>query len=655
MKTTHINAAFVADSKTATERRFRNILANSGQVMESGEVRDLANLYVMGTNGDLYRIADLNTNPDKQTEQYTVQAQADHGEIVDGELIPTIEKQFGSCKVWLEDDGLHARMYFADGDPLADHAWAISQDASYSIGMEWYPEGYFGTGKEIDQAIGILREISMVLTGNDPRAKTIDQKPTEAEGQGAAEDGAGNNTNQTEEEQVANTTDNLTPDENVALKNALVEELSQIVDKFTTEAPESETEPTADSLDAEEATETAEPQTEEAKAEEAPEAEEEKAEESEEDPEEEQPTEQEETKVAETTDTLNSPVTVIKDKAAKQEAAAVKYDWLHSEAGHKAFADTLKSVGRLGASFDAAWRAEASKHMSLDGISGLPNPAPVEQYFVDAIEKSDGIISRFEFIAAKSFRINVLTSNDRAQGHKKGDTKANQSVTNQVRDALVKMVYKRLDLDATELYENPWLIDFRSKELVESIIAEIERAAVIGDGRQAPNGNDPDYRLFDGTRGLYSILADATAQSGIGTELATSVTVNGNLYDGVTTAKGSIKTEGGQFLIAKSQTITDMRLAKTTGNGYLIQPGAKLEDILGVERIYTPSWMDNASVDAILVVNRAYKHGGERNIRVRADFDTSTNTDILLDETPRWGSLAAKKSAVAITLGEASE
>ena len=653
MKTTHINAAFVADAKTATERRFRNILANSGRVMESGEVRDIANLYVMGTNGELYRIADLNTNPDKQTEQYTVQAQADHGEIVDGELVPTIEKQFGSCKVWLEEDGLHARMYFADGDPLADHAWAISQDASYSIGMEWYPEGYYGTGYDIDQPIGILREISMVLTGNDPRAKTIDQKPDEAEGQGAAEDGAGNQNNQTEEEQVANTTDNLTPDENVALKRALVEELSQVVDKFTTEAPESETEPTADSLDAEEAPEAAEPQTEEAKAEETPEAKAEEAEESEEDPEEET-TEQEETKVAETTDTLNSPVTVIKDKAVAQEAAAVKYDWLHSEAGHKAFADTLKSVGRLGASFDAAWRAEAQKHMSLDGISGLPNPAPVEQYFVDALEKSDGIISRFEFIAAKSFRVNVLTSDSRAAGHKKGDTKANQSVTNQVRDALVKMVYKRLDLDATELYENPWLIDFRSRELVEAIIAEIERAAIIGDGRQAPAGTDPDYRLFDGTRGLYSILADATAASGIGTELATSVTVNGNLYDGVATAKGQIRTEGGQFIVAKSQVITDMRLAKTTGNGYLIQPGARLEDILGVERIYTPSWMDNVSVDAILVVNRAYKHGGERNIRVRADFDTSTNTDILLDETPRWGTLAAKKSAVAITLGEES-
>lgn len=643
MKTTTITAQFVADAKSAPEkRRFRNILANSGQVMESGEVRDLANLYVMGYNGELYKIADLNKNPEAQTEKYSVKAQADHGIIVDGEIVPSIEKQFGSCRVWLEEDGLHARMYFADNDALADHAFAISEDASYSIGMEWYEDGYYGTGKTIDEPIGILREISMVLTGNDPRAKTIDQKPTEATGQGAAEDGTGDKTTNSEEDTVATTTDNLTPDENAALKRALAEKLSVIVDEFTTDAPESETEPTADSQDAEEPA--GEPVEAEAQAEDAKE-------------EETQPQEEEEmaeAEAAKTADTLNSPVTIVKDRKVAQEGAAIKYDWLHSEAGHKAFADTLRRVGRLGASFDAEWRQVAAQHMSLDGISGLPNPAPVEEYFVDALAKSDGIISHFEFIEAKSFRVHVLTSDSRAAGHKKGDTKANQSVTDATRDLLVKMVYKRLDLDATELYENPWLIDFRSRELVEAIISEIERAAIIGDGRSAPAGTDPDYRLFDGTRGFYSVLADATAASGIGTSLASSVSVSGNLYDGVCQAKGEIKTEGGQILIAKGSYITALRTAKT-GNGYLIQPGARIEDILGVERVYTPTWMDDASVDAILLVDRAYKHGGERNIRVRADSDTSTNTDILLDETPRWGSLAAKKSAVAISLTGASE
>ena len=544
--------------------------------------------------------------------------------------MPTIEKQFGSCRVWLAEDGLHARMYFADNDSLADHAWAISEDASYSIGIDWYPEGYYGTGYEIDEPIGILREISMVLTGNDPRAKTIDHKPTEAKAQGSAEAVSDKQHQPTGELTMSKQLDELTRDE----REALGSRIAQVLDEFTADVPEDETEPTAD--DAPEAPETEEKPAEAEGAEKA-EAEDEKKEEKEE---------------VETKDTLNSPVVIIKDRAAKQEAAVKTTDWLHGEAGHRAFADTLKKAGRMGASFDAMWRQEAAKHMTLDGITGLPNPAPVEQYFIDALEKSDGIISHFEFINSKSFRIHLLEvadgGNGRAAGHKKGDTKQNQDLADTTRDLLVKMVYKRLDLDATELYENPWLIDFRSRELVQAILVEIERAAFIGDGRSA---GTPDLRMFDGTRGFYSILADATAASGIGTNLASSFTTaaGANLYDGVVGGRGLIRTEGAQYIVAKSSVITAM-LQEKTGNGYLVAPGARIEDILGVERVYTPAWMDDATVDAFLVVNNAYKHGGEQGIRVRADFDTATNTDILLDETPRFGSLGEYKSAVAITL-----
>ena len=631
MNTTNIRAKLTTIDKAKTARRYRNILANSGEIMESGEMRDLDQLYVMDFDGKLIKISDLNSDPEKQTEHYAVKAQADHGNIIDGEIVPSIEKQFGSCKVWLAKDGLHARMYFADNDSLADHAYAISEDASYSIGIDWFPEGYYGTGYEIDQPIGILREISMVLTGNDPRAKTIDHKPTEAEAQRSAEAECDKQQQPNGDSTMSKQLDELTRDE----REALGSRIAQVLDEFTADVPEDETEPTAD-----EAPEAPEVEEKPAEAEEAP-----KAEATEEE------SEKEEKEEVETKDTLKSPVVIIKDSAAKQETAQSSFDWLHSEAGHKAFADTLRKAGRLGASFDNMWRAEAAKHMSLDGISGLPNPAPVEQYFIDAMEKSDGIISHFQFINAKSFRVHMLTSSSRAAGHKKGDQKANQSVTDTTRDLLVKMVYKRLDLDATELYENPWLIDYRSKELVDAIIVEIERAAIIGDGRSQPGSGEADYRMFDGTRGFYSVYADATAVSGIGTNLASSVSVAGNLYDGVVTARGSIKTEGGQILIAKSQVITDMLTAKTTGNGYLVTPGARIEDILGVERVYTPAWMDNASCDAILLVDNAYKHGGEQGIRVRPDFDTATNTDILLDETPRFGSLGEYKSAVAITTG----
>lgn len=605
------------DKKPETERRYRNILANSGKEMESGEVRDLDLLYVMGREGKLIKISTLDTNPDEQTEKYKVNFAANHGhnDIATGERVVDIEDVIGDAKVWMEKDGLHARVYFANDDPKADHAYAISDNASYSIGTEWYPDGYYGADESIDGLVGILREISMVDTGNDPRAYTLDHKSTEAQAQGSAEEGDGeNNTNENGEIEMVKTQDELTPDENRALKNVL----SEVVDRFTTDVPEGETEPTARASKDDEGEAPAEAPAEEKK------------------------------------DVLRSPVVIIRDKAVKQETPVVaKNDWLHGAEGHKAFADTLRKAGRMGATFDAMWRAEASKHMSLDGVSGLPNPAPVEQYFINAIEKGDGIINHFQFINAKSFRIHLLTSESRAAGHKKGDTKANQSVTDTTRDLLVKMVYKRLDLDATELYENPWLIDFRSQELVDAIIAEIERAAIVGDGRTAPSGTGADYRMFDGTRGFYSVLADATAVSGIGTQLASAYTQGANLYDAVVGARGQIKTEGGQILIAKSSVITGLLQAKLN-NAYVVTPGARIEDILGVERVYTPGWMDEQSIDAVLLVNNAYKHGGENGIRVRAEFDTSNNTDILLDETPRFGSLGEKKSAVAITLASES-
>jgi len=615
MKTFDFSASVEkTDAKAESQRRFRNILANSGKEMESGESRDIANLYVMGRNGRLINVNDLNTNPDKQTEKYKVNLATNHGhwDPVSGERVVEVNDIIGDAKVWTNDGQLYARVYFANDDDQADHAWAISDNASYSIGTEWYEDGYYGAGESIDGFVGILREISMVDTGNDPRAMTIDHKPAEAKAQGSAEEGDGEQINKGELEMADIVKkDELTPDESAAIKR----ELNDVADRFTADVPESETEPTA--------------RDEEEKAE----AEEKK-------------------------DTLRSPVIVIRDKVVKQETAVKTADWLHGAEGHKAFADTLKKAGRLGATFDSMWRAECEKHMNMDGITGLPNPAPVEQYFADALEKSDGIISHFAFISAKSFRANMLSAateaQGRAQGHKKGDTKVNQSLVDTTRDLLVKMVYKRLDLDATELYENPWLIDFRSRELVNAIIVELERGAIIGDGRTAPSGTDPDLRIFDGTRGLYSVAADTQAQSGFGTYVADAVAVSGNLYDGTVTARGKIKTEGRQFIVAKSSVITSM-LTEKTSNGYLVTPGSSIEDLLGVTRVYTPAWMENADADAYLIVDNAYKMIGEQQIRVRTEFDTSTNTDILLDETPRAGSLAEYKSAVAITLGGASE
>ena len=639
------DATVLKDAKSSEERRFRNILANSGQIMESGEIRDLDNLYVMGRDGTPIAIKSLNKNPDKQTEEYTVKAQADHGDIKDGELVDTIEKQFGSCKVWLEKDGLHARMYFANNDALADHAWAISQDASYSTGIDWYPDGYFGVGLEIEEPIGILREISMVLTGNDPRAKTIDHKDAEAtRAMGSevveAEDGKDNLIGETE--MVETKKDELTPDENGAMKREIVEEvvakLSEIVDDFTTKAPESETEPTA---------------VEEKSSKDAEEKEEDKPEEKTEDKADE-PVVEEPTK-----DSVVHNINInFRDKAVKQETAPKITKDAKAEMKNvrlSAIKDALSaSNGHFNGVFEQHY-ADSMKKYS-DGITGLSTPVDIANVFTEAMEHADGILSYVNHIGGKGLRNNALAGTadygNEAQGFKKGDTKQEEAITDTIRVVYNKMVYKKLALDALEIYENPALLDFRARELADQIILSKERAIFIGDGRTAPQGSDPDLRMFDSSTntGLFPIAADCAAVSGYGTLVASTyeVSAGDNLYDGIVGARQWLLSEGEQFLVVKPSVLTAAFQAKV-GNRYLIEPGSSAEDIFRVGRVFAPRWMEyDTTNDAYLVARNAYTTTGENSLRVHPFFDVSTNQDILLDEAPTGGTLTRYKSAVAI-------
>lgn len=622
------------DAKAEEKRRFRNILANSGDIMESGEVRDIEHLYVMGRDGKLIQISTLAKDPEKQTEKYKLNFALNHGHFdpVTGERVVDVEDLIGDGRVWLEEDGLHARLYFANEDDKANHAYAVSDNASYSTGIEWFPDGYYGVENDIDEPIGILREISMVDTGNDPRAMTIDTKASKgsagtATGDNKQDNKKGNNMNGTKK-----SIDQLTPDEAGAMKR----EMNDLIDRFTTNAPESETEPTArdskDEADANVDTNTTTEVTAEPKAE-----------------------------TTQDKIVLHKPHKTIHDRVAHQETSVTTTDWRYSDEAKRKFADMAYAHKGFRNGFTANWMNELKSRGATtnDGITGLALPVDTRALFIDALEKSDGIISHFDELGGKSYLIRLLTAEDgndaetaRAGGFTKGDTKLFQKLLATPRTVYNKMVYKMLDLDALELYENPDLVEVRARELVQALIVEVERAATIGDGRTTPASGKPDRRMFDGTRGFYSMLADAEATEGFGQLMATEITMpaGSNLYDASIEAESEIEAEGGLIYITKKSVVKDLRLAKksSTSNEPLIEPGTRIEDLLGAEKVYTPAWMANASVDVIVFANRAYGLIGEKNATMRPEFKTETNQDVLLAEFPRGGSLKAFKSAVAI-------
>lgn len=139
-----------------SDTKFAIIVANSGKEMFNGEKVDLDKLFVWTSDDkpELIQVAELSTDPTKQTENYYVNIQADHDE--------STTKTFGTAKVWIENNQLMARVQFADND-LGKHYYGLP-DLRWSVSITW---------EDDEKNRGILTDISAVYIPNDPRAKTV--------------------------------------------------------------------------------------------------------------------------------------------------------------------------------------------------------------------------------------------------------------------------------------------------------------------------------------------------------------------------------------------------------------------------------------------------------------------------------------------------
>lgn len=339
--------------------------------------------------------------------------------------------------------------------------------------------------------------------------------------------------------------------------------------------------------------------------------------------------------------------------------------WFKSKDAVEAF--TMALADNAGKDFrseevQAAYKAAQVK-AGITDPSVFTLPEPVITSIEDAV-KSGEIYSRMNHTGLDVFKLVWDDADSEADTSRAGGfnpayedgengvdrTKEQQILDFENRVIRAQYIYKYLVLGKETIRENRStgaLVRFVLNELPVRIIRELERAAIIGDGRQV--GNKRKITSF------VSVKADATT----GNAFASTYTrqAGESLAEAVRRAASLIEADGEVVLIAKKGFSVDAMFEKD-GSGDLLFPiGASAETVLGVNTIIEPSWLTDTSDpdnDAYLVVLSQYHTVGDNSVEAFTNFKLETNENEFLQEIYKGGALAAVNSAVAISASVAS-
>lgn len=555
--------------------------------------------------GGEIRVSDI---PEGGTDEVDIPLLTDHDLFAVDKVIGSVRRAYFTDGELIFEAGISSREYAQDVFKLIDEGHL---DNAFSISFrDFYYNPDNGELRD-----GEIIEVSLVTRGSNKDARVLEVKSLK------------------EGEEVENPT--TTPAEEVEAKEVA-------------ETPVEATEPVE--------AEPVEEKTEESKAEAPAEAEEEAVESDEEVKEEK--AEDELVEVTKESSEEDGKENVMDAKSIAQTQVAepaqavktVDNAYLKSAKATKDFiALTVEMKGQSPDMIVKAWK----NNLESKGISGdAIMPAQLENIFFKAWYDQTGVLSTFRNIRTNASAMYAFEGGQgeygRAHGHKKGDNKLGQTVTTARRDLKQKVIYKMLAIDLQDLLDDQTgeLNAFRAEELAGRVADEIARGAIIGDGRTAPEGQNPDYRVFDGTRGLFSMAADLNAVSGYGTIVATKVTpaAGDNLYDKIVKALGEVREINGQgkVVVVPTGSIATLKIAKNNNGSYLFPVGANIEDAIDA-RIFEMDGIQEAGFDVIAYANQGYGLYATNDM-VRTSFDLATNSDAMLVERSVAGSAYGYKA-----------
>lgn len=339
---------------------------------------------------------------------------------------------------------------------------------------------------------------------------------------------------------------------------------------------------------------------------------------------------------------VETPENLVPAPAPSQEATPVASDYIKSKQAMRDFADVLvANAGKEASDVKDAW----NDHLVQMGITNpdVLLPGGVVQAIQDTLEGSTGLWGLVNKTGLTVFRtaLNTVTGADsRARGHQRGNDKNEQVITLADRVIRAQFIYKYITLDKETIRENEdtgAVVTYVLTELPKRILAELERAIVIGDGRD----EDDEDKITS----FLSIKEDSVSGDGYATEFEQG---DLSLLEAFVTADAEVRADGARYAVTSRATLVRLKLSKDEAGSYVFPFGSNVGGALGLAGIFTPDFMSDDDAIAYEFVPAAYNTVGDTSIEAYTNFLLKSNKQEYLQEIYAGGALAMPRAGVAL-------
>ena len=176
----------------------------------------------------------------------------------------------------------------------------------------------------------------------------------------------------------------------------------------------------------------------------------------------------------------------------EEEMNTIENNYLESKNSLKDFYAAVKE-SKNSFEFNAKWNARLSENGITAEDAEALLPAAIRGAIMDAWERPSNFLKDLKNTNAKRYLVRTASGEGegiRAKGHKKGEKKTAQNLTLTPKDVKAQMVYKLMPISAIDEFNDEGdLINYIVDELSRQWLVEVQRAILVGDGRQADDVN----------------------------------------------------------------------------------------------------------------------------------------------------------------------